>query len=139
VSGLSPELAEFLAEPLLAVVGTKRRDGTVALTPVWFEYREDCFWLNSYESAAWPRRVQRDAGASLLVIDPRDSLRTAQAQCALTDVQRDGARAHIDALSERYLGHPYRGPHHERLTLRLRPVRIRGAVALGDLGSYQVD
>jgi hypothetical protein len=125
VSAAGGELAAFLAEPLVAVVGTTRRDGTVALNPVWFEYRGECFWLNSYESAAWPQRVQHQGGATLLVIDPADTLRTAQAQCELVDVRRGEARAHIDALSERYLGHSYRGPHERRLILRLRPTRIR--------------
>ena len=44
-------LRAFLAEPLLAVIGTARRDGTVALNPVWFEHRDDELWLNSYTSA----------------------------------------------------------------------------------------
>lgn len=126
------ELAAFLREPLLAVVGTVRRDGTAALNPVWFEYRGGRFWLNSYESAVWPGRVQRQGRATLLVIDPEDSLRTAHAECELAGVEREGARAHIDALSERYLGHPYRGPHERRLILRLRPQRIRSP--LGRLG-----
>ena len=128
MSGPSPELSAFLTEPLLAVIGTVRRDGTVALNPVWFEHADGCFRLNSYDSATWPRRVQRDGQASLLVIDPKDALRTAQADCDLVGVQREGARAHIDALSDRYLGHPYSGPHQQRLILVLRPRRMRSAL-----------
>jgi hypothetical protein len=43
-------------------------------------------------------------------------------------VQREGAREHIDALAQRYLGDRYQGPHQERLILRLRPTRISSAV-----------
>ena len=50
----------------------------------------------------------------------------------LVSVRREGARAHIDALSQRYLGHPQRGPHGQRLILTLRPTRIRSP--LGRLG-----
>lgn len=129
---VSAELAAFLSEPLLAVVGTTCRDGRVALNPVWFEYRDGCVSLNSFTSAAWPKRVRRTHGATLLVIDPADTLRTAHIDGELIDVRHEGARAHIDALSQRYLGHPYRGPHEQRLILRLRPTRIRSP--LGRLG-----
>jgi hypothetical protein len=121
---MSAALDAFFAEPLLAVIGTKRRDGSVALNPVWFEHRNGAFWLNSYEASGWPRRLQREGAATLLVIDPADSLRFAQVQCELLDVIREGAREHIDQLSRRYLGDVYRGPNQERLIVRLRPTRI---------------
>jgi hypothetical protein len=128
MTGISGALEAFLSEPLVAVVGTKRRDETVALTPVWFEYRDGRLWLNSFESAAWPRRVQRVGAAAVLVIDPADTLRTAHLDCTLEAVQRDGAREHIDALAQRYLGERYQGPHQDRLILRLLPTRIRSAI-----------
>ena len=128
MSDVSPALEAFLSEPLVAVVGTRRRDGRVALTPVWFEYRERHLWLNSFESAAWPRRVQLAGAATVLVIDPADTLRTAHIECELESVQREGAREHIDALAQRYLGDGYRGPQQERLILQLRPTRISSAV-----------
>jgi hypothetical protein len=129
MTAVRAQLATFLSEPLVAVIATRRRDDTIAMTPVWFEYRDQRFWLNSYEAAAWPKRVQRQGGLVLLVIDPADTLRTAQFDCELEAVQRDGARRHIDALSERYLGHSYRGPHQERLILTLAPTRIRTSLS----------
>jgi PPOX class probable F420-dependent enzyme len=128
VTTVDEPLAAFLREPVLAVIGTKRRDGSVALTLVWFEYRDERFLINSYESAAWPKRVQREGSAVLLLIDPADQLRTAQADCELESVQRDGAREHIDALTRRYVGKPYAGPHQDRLIVRLRPTRIRSSL-----------
>jgi len=125
---VSPALDAFLSEPVVAVIGTQRRDGRIALTPVWFEYREQRLWLNSFESAAWPRRVQRAGVATVLLIDPADTLRTAHLDCELESVQREGAREHIDALAQRYLGDRYQGPHQDRVILRLRPTRIISAL-----------
>ncbi|MGZ6606210.1 MAG: pyridoxamine 5'-phosphate oxidase family protein [Solirubrobacteraceae bacterium] len=125
---MSPALAAFLGEPLVAVIGTQRRDGRIALTPVWFEYRDQRLWLNSFESAQWHRRVQRTGRATVLVIDPADTLRTAHIDCELEAVQRDGAREHIDALAQRYLGDRYQGPHQARLILVLAPTQISSAV-----------
>jgi hypothetical protein len=34
------ELAEFLALPLVAVLATYRRDGSVLLSPVWHQFRD---------------------------------------------------------------------------------------------------
>jgi len=110
MSSIGSDLAAFLNQPLLAVLATNRRGGEIALNPVWFEYRDVGFSLNSYQSAIWPRRVQRQRGAILLVIDPLDTLRTAHVDADLVGVRREGARDHIDTLSEPYLGHPYRGP-----------------------------
>lgn len=128
MSAVTPALAAFLSEPLLAVIGTRRRDDTVALNPVWFEYRDDTLRLNSYEAAAWPKRVQLAREAALLVIDPEDALRVAEFACDLGAIERDGARAHIDELSRRYVGHAYTGPHHDRLIIRLRPRRVRSSL-----------
>lgn len=128
MTAVTPALAAFLSEPLVAVVGTQRRDGRIALTPVWFEYRDERLWLNSFESAQWPRRVQRTGRATVLVIDPADSLRTAHIDCELEAVRHDGAREHIDALAQRYQGDRYQGPHQERLILVLRPIQISSAV-----------
>jgi pyridoxamine 5'-phosphate oxidase-like protein len=128
MNAVAPALESFLSEPLVAVIGTHRRDGRIALTPVWFEYRDGRLWLNSFESALWPRRVQRTGHASVLVIDPADSLRTAHIYCELEAVRREGAREHIDALAQRYLGDRYQGPHQERIVLVLRPTEISSAV-----------
>jgi PPOX class probable F420-dependent enzyme len=129
MNSVSPALAEFLSDPLVAVIGTQRRDGRIALTPVWFEYREQRLWLNSFESAQWPRRVQRTGRATVLVIDPADTLRTAHIDCELEAVRREGAREHIDALAQRYLGSRYQGPNQARLILVLRPTQISSTVA----------
>jgi hypothetical protein len=72
--------------------------------------------------------VQRTGRATVLVIDPADSLRTAHIDCELEAVQREGAREHIDALAQRYLGERYQGPHQARLILVLAPTQISSAV-----------
>jgi hypothetical protein len=121
---VNSKVKAFLAEPRPAVIGTRRRDDSVALNPVWFEYRDDALWLNSYTSAQWPRRVIRDRTATLLVIDLANMLRRVQMVCTLESIDYEGGREHIDRLARRYLGAPYRGPHQERLILRLTPTHV---------------
>jgi hypothetical protein len=93
VTTVGPALEAFLAQPLLAVVGTLRRNGAILLTPVWFEHRAGEVWLNSYASATWPRHLRRTGTATLLLVDPADPLRTAHLECALAEITSAGARA----------------------------------------------
>ena len=44
---LREPMAQFVQEVFPAVVGTKRRDGTIQMNPVWFEYDAGYVWLNS--------------------------------------------------------------------------------------------
>jgi hypothetical protein len=77
--GLKPDdLGDLLELPLLAVLATYRRDGTVLLSPVWHEWRD-----NGFNVVTGPREVKaghlrRDPRASIVVcedggrpIDPR--------------------------------------------------------------------
>jgi hypothetical protein len=125
---LAPRVRAFLGLPLLAVVGTTRRDGTVALNPVWYELRDDELWLNSYTAASWPKRLARARQATLLVIDPHDVLRRVQLVCDLVCIDVRGARRHIDRLAQRYLRTGYAGPHEARLIVRLAPRRVLAAL-----------
>jgi hypothetical protein len=117
-------LRAFLSDPQLAVVATLRRDGTVALNPVWFEQRGAELWLNSYGSALWPKRLARECTTTVLVVDPRNVLRRAELVCDLVAVSSEGAREHIDRLARRFLGTGYSGPHEDRLIIRLAPRRV---------------
>ena len=44
------------------------------------------------------------------------------------ELTTDGADAHIDSLSNKYLGkdYPYRTPGEQRVTIRVRPDKIEG-------------
>jgi PPOX class probable F420-dependent enzyme len=126
---LPPAVKSLAALPILTVVGTRRPDGAVQMNPVWFEYREGYFWLNSNTSRTWPRNVQRDREALLLLIDPRVPDRFAQIRCKFVGVSPDPDHEDIDRLARRYTGKDFRAlePGEERITFKLEPVRVTGA------------
>jgi PPOX class probable F420-dependent enzyme len=128
-AALSPKVAELAALAILTVVGTKRADGAVQMNPVWFEHRDGFFWLNSNTSRTWPRNVQRDGEALLLLVDPTTPDRFAQIRCRLVETIRDPRHEQIDRLARRYTGEAFRAlePGEERITFRLEPVRVTGA------------
>ncbi|MGH2870928.1 MAG: pyridoxamine 5'-phosphate oxidase family protein [Solirubrobacteraceae bacterium] len=124
----SDALIDFLRTIFPVIVGTKRRDGTVQLNPAWFEYRDGSFWLNSWRGARWLAHIERDRAATLLLVDPINPSRVAQAQTRLVQTRPDAELQHADRLSERYTGQPYQGPPVRRVTIQLQPTRITNSV-----------
>jgi PPOX class probable F420-dependent enzyme len=120
-----PRLSAFLAEPLLVALGTTRRDGSVQLNPVWYEYRDGLFWLNGGPRRGWFLHLRRDPRITLLVSDAA-TFRWVQVQGRLLDSTTDGADDHIDHLSQRYHDRPYPAPKIDRLIVRVAPERVVG-------------
>jgi PPOX class probable F420-dependent enzyme len=123
---IGPRLKAFFDEPLPMIVGTTRRDGTVQMTPVWYEYRDGQIWLNGGPKRDWVKHMRRDPRVTLFVVDPKNMFRWAQIQGRLADTDAGGGDDHIEHLSQRYTGGPYRNPKVDRLIVRIEPDRITG-------------
>ena len=123
---IGPRLKAFFDEPLPMIVGTTRRDGTVQMTPVWYEYRDGQIWLNGGPKRDWVKHLRRDPRVTLCVVDPKNMFRWAQIQVRLADTDAAGGDDHIEHLSQRYTGGPYRNPKVDRLIVRIEPERVRG-------------
>lgn len=123
---VGPRLRAFLEEPLPIVLGTTRRDGSVQLTPIWYEYRDGQIWLNGGPRRDWFKHMRRDPRATLLLLDPRSPLRWAQIQVCLAASTFEGADDHIDHLAQRYHGRNYPAPKVERMIVRLDIERVTG-------------
>lgn len=127
---LDDEVIEFLHEVKPVVVGTRRRDGSVHLTPAWYEWRDGSLWMNSWRGARWLEHIERERVATLLFADPTDSIRVVEMQVRVTGISEDGVLEHADRLSHRYTGGPYRSPvPQQRVTIRLEPTRTRNTLA----------
>ena len=75
-TGLTIEdLGDFLDEPLLAVLATLRNDGSVLLSPVWYEWRGGGFniWVEANNPKA--RHLRRDPRATIVVAESETPLR----------------------------------------------------------------
>lgn len=125
---LSGPVQTLLAQPVVAVIGTKSTDGSIQMNPAWFEFRDGYFWVNSHTRRTWPQNVIRDKTVSVLVIDPADPFRWLRADGRLVEVTTDGAEANIDRLSMRYTGKPFRAlePNEQRIMLKIELIRITG-------------
>ncbi len=131
---LSPALQAFVAEVFPAIVATKRRNGTVHMTPTWFEFHDGYFWLNSWQGSNWMALLQRDKTVTLMLVDPKNMFRFAEVQGELVEATTEGADEHINRLSLRYTGNPTyqnRQPGMQRVMLKIEPTRIHSTVDRG--------
>ncbi len=128
---ISARTAAFLAGVMPVVVGVRRSGGAVKLNPAWYEYRDDHFWLNSWRGAHWLAHVERERAAALLFLDPTDMYRVVHVDARLVGTATEGAVEHLDALSYRYRGEPYRSRSRvprQRVIVQLAPQRVRSSL-----------
>ena len=63
------DLGDLVELPLLAVLATYRRDGSVMLSPVWHEWRDGGFTVATRSSDGKVKHMQRDPRASIVVCE----------------------------------------------------------------------
>ena len=70
------DIGDLLEQPLVAVMGLHRPDGSILLTPVWHEFRDGGFnvWV-SLEGQGKLRLIERDPHISLVVCESADPYR----------------------------------------------------------------
>lgn len=127
--GLAPyDLGDLLELPLVAVLATYRRDGTVLLSPVWHEWRDDGFDVLTGSRDVKAAHLRRDPRASIVVCDDSPPYRGLElrARARLT-VPED--RSSLHRIATRYLG-PEAGRQYaegggDDLLIRLEPGDLR--------------
>lgn len=61
------ELESFLQEPWVAKLATLNPDGSIQMTPLWFEKTDGGFRFNTWEKTDAAQNLQNDSRASLLI------------------------------------------------------------------------
>lgn len=63
------DVGDLLERPILAVLATHRKDGTILLSPVWHEWTDGGFSMAVWANDIKARNVRRDPRATVLVAD----------------------------------------------------------------------
>jgi len=102
--GLTPDdLGDLLELPLVAVLATYRRDGTVLLSPVWHEWHDNGFNVVTGHHNVKAGHLRRDPRASIVVYDNGPSYRGLELRArASLSMPRD--RSIVRRIATRYLG-----------------------------------
>jgi PPOX class probable F420-dependent enzyme len=127
--GLAVEdLGDLVELPLVAVLATYRRDGTVLLSPVWHEWRDGGFTVATGSGDVKARHLRRDPRASIVVCDDVPPYRGVELRCSAR-LSSAGAEDAALRLASRYLGREegaaYAASGSDDLLIRLEPGDLR--------------
>jgi PPOX class probable F420-dependent enzyme len=88
-------------------LATVNADGSPQVSPVWVDVQDDLILINSVQGRKKVGNVTRDPRVALSVHDQENPYDMAAIRGKVVEVTENGAREHIDALSQKYLGKPY--------------------------------
>jgi PPOX class probable F420-dependent enzyme len=136
--GLTPgELGDLLELPRVAVLATYRRDGTVLLSPVWHEWRDDGFNVVTFPDDVKAGHLRRDPRASIVVYEDDPPNRGIEVRTIARLVPLDD-RTIVRRIATRYLGaeaaERYLETGGDDLLIRLEPGRLRAWDFADDFG-----
>ena len=128
--GLTPkDLGDLLEMPLLAVLATYRRDGTVLLSPVWHEWRDNGFNIVTRSRDVKAGHLRRDPRASIVVCEQGPPYRGLELH-ASARLSATEDRSIVRRIAARYLGPEFGEQYAETdaddLLIRLEPGELRG-------------
>ena len=124
---LPDALLDLLRRPSPCFLSTLMPDGSPQMTQTWVDTDGHDVLINTVRGHQKVRNVERDPRVALNVADPDDPSRYFEVRGRVTEVTEDGARAHIDELSHRYIGAPYPwfgGRDQVRLLVRISPEKV---------------
>jgi PPOX class probable F420-dependent enzyme len=117
----------FLAKPNMLVLSTLKKDGSVQMSVVWYEFVDGKFKISTTIDRAKYFNIKRDARVSLLVPNAENIYQYVQAN-GTAEMSRQGAPEFIDKLSNKYRGVDY--PENDeqkkkRITITITLEKIR--------------
>jgi PPOX class probable F420-dependent enzyme len=127
--GLTPaELGDLLELALVAVLATYRRDGSVLLSPVWHEWRDNGFNVVTGSRDVKAGHLRRDSRASIVVYEHGPPYRGLELRAKARLSMPEG-RSVVRRIATRYLG-PEAGERYaetagDDLLIRLEPGELR--------------
>ena len=110
-----------------AILAVHLPNGQILSHMMWIDATDDQLLINTEIHRAKYKAVQQDPDVTVTIWDGSNPYRYAEVRGRVSgQVRGDEARAHIDTLSQRYLGHDYAAPiDSERVVLRIDPIRQR--------------
>ena len=122
------DLGDLLEQPLVAVLATYRRDGTVLLSPVWHQWRDGGFDVVTGSDGAKTRHLRRNPRASIVVYEQEFPYRGIEVS-GEARVHSEGVEDTARLIATRYLGEEAGAAYAERMrddvVVRLEPGGLR--------------
>lgn len=124
---LDDDVVGLAKGPNLATVVTLMPDGQPQALLTWIDTDGEHLLVNTEPQRQRARNVERDPRVTVLIHSATSAWDWAEVRGRVVGtVAGDEARAHIDELSQRYVGGPYANPigPHGRVILRIAPDKV---------------
>ena len=124
---LPDALVDLLRRPSPCFVATLMPDGSPQMTQTWVDTDGTHLLINTVDGHQKVRNIRRDPRVAVNVADAEDPSRYFEVRGRVVGITEDGAREHIDELSQRYIGRPYPwfgGTDQVRLLVTIAPERV---------------
>ncbi|HET7638419.1 MAG TPA: PPOX class F420-dependent oxidoreductase [Ktedonobacteraceae bacterium] len=124
---------DLLIEPIHGILSTMMLDGQPQSSLVWVDYDGTHVLINTTLERQKGRNMLANPKVALLVIDPKDGSRWIEVRGKVVELQREGAEAHADKLTQRYVGkqrfygdvYPVEQRQKEtRVILKIEPIKV---------------
>ncbi len=118
----------FSGKKAFASLATVMPDGSPQVTPVWFDYEGGKIRVNTARGRIKDRNMTQNARVALDVVDPENPYRHVQIRGRVASITEEGADAHIDSLSMKYLGqakYPLARPGEVRVIYTIEPLSVQ--------------
>ncbi len=98
------DLGDLFEQPWLATLATHRQDGSVLLSPVWWEWDGEAFWISVPENDIKDRHVTRDPRVSLSLAEEASFPGRGLEIGAIAERHPDPGAAGLRRIATRYMG-----------------------------------
>jgi PPOX class probable F420-dependent enzyme len=115
------DVAEFLAQPNPAVVGTVRPDGSPHTAATWYDWEDGRVLLNMEDTRLRLGYMRANPRVSLTVLGADDWYHHVSLIGRVASIEEDVELRDIDRLALRYTGKPYRKRDRARFSAWLEP------------------
>ena len=124
---LPDDLVTVLRDRAICFVTTLMPDGSPHVTQTWVDTDSGLVVINTVSTHQKMRNIERDPRVGLGIADPAQPGRSWGIRGDVVTMTTDGGDAHIDELSNRYLGRAYPGfggGRGERVIVTIRADRV---------------
>ena len=111
---------ELLSRPVLMSLATTLADGSIQLTPVWFNFDGTYISFNGEKDRLKHRILRKRPHVSLIILDPDNKARWLAVRGTVVEMTDDVNREHINGLTMKYMGVPQFGAPPEELRVRFK-------------------
>jgi PPOX class probable F420-dependent enzyme len=110
-----------------AQLATLMEDGSPQVTPVWFDYKNGKFIVNTARGRVKDRNMSRDARVALDIVDPDNPYSHLAVRGKVVRRTEEGGDESIDKLAKKYLDkdkYPYRQPTEVRVIYEIEAISV---------------